>query len=68
MLAKGKGIINVEKFREMFDLPEDTEVVNIRVEGNEIVFEMISAEEVEGKFIIDEYGYENIRKFRLRGV
>lgn len=65
MLAKGKGAISVERFREMFDLPEDAEIINVAVVNGDIIFEMLSSEEVKGKFIKDVYGYGNIRRFRL---
>lgn len=66
MLAKGKGAISIDEFRKLFNLPEDAEVINVKIEGNEIIFEMLSAEAVKGKFIVDEYGYGNIRRFRLK--
>ena len=65
MLAKGKGFISIEEFRGMFNLPEDAEITSVNVRNGIIEFEMLSAEEVDGKFVKTEFDYEDIRRFRL---
>lgn len=64
VLAKGRGIIYIDKFREMFDLPEDAEIMNLKYENGAIVFEMVSAEEVKGKFI-KGVEFSQLRRVRL---
>lgn len=64
MLAKGKGYISMEDFRKIFDLPEDAEIVNVDILDGNVVFKMLSAEEVEGKFS-KVRSYSLMRKFKL---
>lgn len=65
MLARGRGVISVEDFRAMFNLPKDSEIIGFDVNNGEIEFFMISSEEVEGKFVITE-SFDNLRRFRLK--
>lgn len=62
-LARRRAILGVMEFKEMFDLPKDAEIINIKIEDGIIEFEMLSAEEHDGFVKADMHNL--IRRTRL---
>lgn len=65
MLAKARGTLTMEEFREMFNLPNDAEIYDVSIENGMLEFKMFSAEEFEGKFVKHNEDFGLIRRFRL---
>ena len=65
MLARGKGFISMEELKNLFGLPEDSEIVRVNISDEGVEFVVVSAEPIEKKTHITEYPH-SVRRFRIK--
>lgn len=63
MFARGLGFITYEDLKDMFELPEDSEIIDVKMGNAGVEFNIISKEEIKGKTYLVPRGY-GVRRFR----